>query len=101
MIPRPPVSGTSVLSLTINRDRQTGPKVVSETYTLTKLQSSFANPAWRLTKMDKSHYDVWWVADRGYQCDCPDFLHHRENRDPKGCKHIAELMQQGLLRQGE
>lgn len=57
-----------------------------------------ADPAWRLTKEDAAgtFYDVH-VDEHGAKCTCPDFVVRRENKDSKGCKHVAALRQMGLL----
>ena len=35
-------------------------------------------------------YDVEITAD-AWRCDCPDFIHRRDGKDAKGCKHVAGL----------
>jgi hypothetical protein len=35
-------------------------------------------------------YDVEITPD-AWRCDCPDFLHRRDGKDAKGCKHVAGL----------
>jgi predicted nucleic acid-binding Zn finger protein len=50
-----------------------------------------------LVKPGGEFYEVI-LRDHGAECSCPDFIFARENRDRKGCKHIAGLRAVGLLR---
>lgn len=43
---------------------------------------------YRLVKDDDEGYDLD-ASGEHWTCTCADFLYTRENRDPKGCKHIA------------
>src|SRR5947209_6225552 len=46
-----------------------------------------AQRCWSLRKSDGTVYHAsqhpW-----GAECDCPDFVFHRDGRDPAGCKHL-------------
>jgi hypothetical protein len=44
----------------------------------------------------KNVYDVI-LTTHGLQCDCPDFLFHRDWLDAAGCKYIKSLVACGLL----
>lgn len=54
--------------------------------------------AWRLRKLDGSGtaYDVVETI-HGAECDCPDWIFHRDGLDPKGCKHIKSMRALGLI----
>jgi hypothetical protein len=53
------------------------------------------------------HWRVQYEADgtiyllarrpHGAECDCPDFVFHRDGLDPAGCKHIKALAACGVL----
>jgi hypothetical protein len=94
-----PVSGTSKLWLEIVVLDSKGKPVRTE-YVVRFLESSreIGYPAWRLTKAGKRSevYDVI-LKDTGAECDCKDFGYRRQNQS-KGCKHLASLEAQGLLR---
>jgi hypothetical protein len=63
--------------------------------------SSAAIKAFRLRKEDGNVYDVA-LTTHGLQCDCPDFLFHRDGLDAAGCKQIKSLVACGLLdREGD
>ncbi len=59
--------------------------------------------AWRVMKIVdgsvSSRYDVH-QDDHGFHCTCPDFIHCRDGKDAKGCRHVAGLRAAGLF-QGE
>jgi hypothetical protein len=61
--------------------------------------SSAAIKAFRLRKENDNVYDVILTTHR-LQCDCPDFLFHRDGLDAAGCKHIKSLVACGLLDRG-
>jgi hypothetical protein len=35
--------------------------------------------------------------EHGAECDCPDFVFHRDGLDPAGCKHVRALVACGML----
>lgn len=84
-----PVSGVAKLFLEINGDR----------YTVIPIEADpeVAMVAWRLTSMAGKVYDVRRDEHGFPSCDCYDFLYRRENRDPKGCKHVAALVATKLM----
>jgi hypothetical protein len=46
---------------------------------------------YRLTNRESGKvYDLEVTAEP-WRCDCPDFLHRRDGKDAKGCKHVAGL----------
>jgi hypothetical protein len=53
----------------------------------------------RLIRLRKPDGAVYYVSEHafGAQCDCPDFIFHRDGIDPTGCKHIKALAACGLL----
>jgi hypothetical protein len=53
----------------------------------------------RLIRLRKADGRVYYVSehDHGAECDCPDFIFHRDGIDPTGCKHIKALAACGLL----
>lgn len=85
---RKPAQGTCRLILRINGTSYTVRPVLAD--------SSVALKAFRLRKADGTLYDVAHTV-HGHQCDCPDFLFHRDGIDPDGCKHIKALVACGLL----
>ena len=93
---REPVTGLARLTLTITVRRT---KTLHTTlYLLTYLHPEpWADPAWRLTQEDGTHYDVHITKD-GASCTCADFVWCRDGKDGKGCKHVAGLRSVGLLR---
>lgn len=50
----------------------------------------------RLTGLTGKSYDCVLFVD-GPHCDCPDFHQARQNKDPKGCKHLAALRATGVI----
>jgi hypothetical protein len=92
-VPRPhlgghPAHGTCRLVLTINGTDYVVRPVLAD--------SSIALKAFRLRKEDGTAYDVALTA-HGLQCDCPDFLFHRDGLDSDECKHLKALVACGLL----
>lgn len=66
-------------------------------YGLRKLVgSSWANPCFRLTKPKGGFHDVH-LGQYGPHCDCEDFGHRRDGKDPRGCRHIRGLRKCGFL----
>lgn len=55
-----------------------------------------AQRVFRLRKADGSSYHVSQHA-YGLECDCPDFIFHRDGLDPTGCKHIKALAACGMI----
>lgn len=88
-----PVTGTAAMFVRITRNRR------STLYRVVPLPTdpAVANLAWRLTKSDRTSYEVH-VDGRGAHCTCRDFIVRRENVDRHGCKHIAACRSLGLLR---
>lgn len=85
---RKPVAGITRLTLTINGTDYHPIPVTPH--------PMVAKRAWRLKKDDETIYDVH-IDEFGAHCTCPDFIFARDNKDPKGCKHIAALRAAGLL----
>lgn len=83
------VHGVCRLIILIRRD---GPKAEMQPYDVTALDPdpSIGRPAIRLKKLGGESFDII-LSDGEHLCECPDFRHRRQNRDPKGCKHIAGL----------
>ena len=98
---RDPVTGRSRLILEIDVLNKEA-RWLTTLYVLRYLPSdpSLGHPAWRLTKIDGStspdRYDVI-LTPHGPVCDCPDFIHCREHKDPRGCKHVLALRTQGVV----
>jgi hypothetical protein len=86
--PARPAHGTCRLTLTIN----------GTAYSLrpNPADSFAALKAFRLRKADGTVYDVAETV-HGLECDCPDFVFHRDGTDPDGCKHVKALVACGLL----
>ncbi len=86
--PARPTHGTCRLTLNIN----------GTSYGVRPVQAdpSSALQAFRLRKPDGTAYHVA-RQPYGCECDCPDFVFHREGIDPAGCKHIKALAACGLL----
>lgn len=61
-----------------------------------KCDPIIAVKAFRLNKADGTLYDVA-QTQYGPQCDCPDFIFHRDGLDPSGCKHVKALVVEGLI----
>jgi hypothetical protein len=55
-----------------------------------------AQRLFRLRKPDGATYHVSQHA-YGVECDCPDFVFHRDGLDPTGCKHIKALAACGMI----
>jgi hypothetical protein len=55
--------------------------------------------AQRLFRLRKADGSVYHVAQHAYgaECDCPDFIFHRDGMDPTGCKHIKALAACGMI----
>jgi hypothetical protein len=53
----------------------------------------------RLIRLRKDDGAVYYVSEHehGAECDCPDYIFHRDGLDPTGCKHIKALVACGLL----
>jgi hypothetical protein len=83
--PARPTHGTCRLTLTING-----------THYSVRPNVGAACVAFRLKKPDGTIYDVA-RTEHGLTCDCPDFVFHREGRDPAGCKHTKAMAACGLL----
>jgi hypothetical protein len=68
------------------------------TYRVTPLRPEkfSAIKALRLRKADGTTYDVSQHV-HGCECDCPDFVFHRDGIDPAGCKHIRSCRACGLI----
>ncbi len=86
--PARPAHGICRLTLTIG----------TTTYKVRPLQPdrAVALQAFRLRKPDGTVYHVA-RHDHGAECDCPDFIFHRDGIDPDGCKHVKALTACGLL----
>lgn len=94
---RPPVQGKARLSsdcktLTITRSGK------ETDYALEFLEShpDLGYPAWRLTKLDGTFYDVI-LTEHGIECTCADYNYCRVNTQKK-CKHAESARAVGLLR---
>ena len=89
--------GLVKLYITIEVERKNGLKF-QQLYYLRFLtpDKDIADPAWRLTKTNGESFDVS-LLPHGAECTCPDFAWCRQNKDPKGCKHIAALRSASLL----
>ena len=83
-----PTHGTCRLKLTINRTTYHVRPIQADAYAALK--------AFRLKKGDGTTYDVAETA-HGLECDCPDFVFHRDGIDPAGCKHVKALVACELL----
>src|SRR5690242_17481677 len=86
--PARPAHGTCRLTLTINGTAYAVRPVPAD--------PSAALQAFRLRKGDGTAY---YVARQphGCECDCPDFIFHRDGLDPAGRKHVKALRACGLL----
>jgi len=83
-----PAHGSCRLTLTINGTPYDVRPIPSDAFAALK--------AFRLKKLDGTTYDVS-QAVHGLECDCPDFVFHRDGLDPAGCKHVKALVACGLL----
>ena len=85
---RKPAHGVCRLVLTINGTSYNVRPILAG--------SSNARKAFRLRETDGTLYHV---ADtvHGLQCDCPDFLFHRDGLDVEGCKHVKAMVACGLF----
>jgi len=83
-----PASGTTTMTLGIN----------GTSYQVVRLwpDPELATIAYRLRKPDGAVYDVALTA-HGALCSCPDFVFHRDGKDPAGCKHVKAMRAWGLL----
>jgi hypothetical protein len=83
-----PASGTCKLVLVINE----------VPYAVTALcpDGELASRAYALHKPDGKAYYVA-ETEHGATCDCPDWVFHRDGKDPRGCKHILACRAWGLL----
>src|SRR5262245_33031590 len=61
-----------------------------------RVDRSAALQAFRLRKTDGTTYHVS-LQPYGCECDCPDFVFHRDGIDAAGCKHIKALTVCGVL----
>jgi hypothetical protein len=86
--PARPAHGTCRLTLTINE--------ASYDVRPVPCDRGAADRCWSVRKADGTAYHAsqhpW-----GAECDCPDFVFHRDGRDPAGCKHLKALAACGLL----
>lgn len=55
-----------------------------------------AHRCYELRKDDETAYYVSQHL-HGPECDCPDFVFHRDGLDPGGCKHIKALAAFGMV----
>ena len=94
--PRPPVVGKARLVLIIEVVRKKGTLETPYLCQFLPSDPSIGKPAWRLTKPDKTTYEVV-MTEHGPVCNCADFTFCRGNIE-KGCKHTASLKAVGLLR---
>ena len=95
---RKPVTGAARLILEITSMVRGKPVTVGYVCRFLESHPSIGKPAFQLTKMkDGSIYNVI-LTKHGAECDCPDFIWRRNNKDPKGCRHICGLRAVGLLR---
>ena len=80
--------GTCRLTLTIN----------GTAYAVKPMPSdpAAALKCYELRKMDGERYHVS-SHGHGIECTCPDWIFHRDGRDPAGCKHVRSLVACGLL----
>src|ERR1051326_3252888 len=91
-----PVSGSCRWLKRIDADGTSGVLTINGTpYGVHELTDQGRLVGYRLVKADGTTYDIdiWggrWGQDC-WECDCPDYLARRANRDPKGCKHCAAL----------
>jgi hypothetical protein len=83
-----PARGTCRVSLEINGVEYAARPIVFE-----------GVHARRLIRLRKADGAVYYVSehDFGVECDCPDFIFHREGIDPGGCKHIKALAACGMI----
>lgn len=86
--PARPAHGRCRLTLTIN----------GSTYHVRPIPADpgVAIKSFRLKKSDGAAYDVTQTV-HGPQCDCPDFVFHRDGIDPDGCKHVKAMVAAGLI----
>lgn len=80
--------GTCRLTLTINGRNYNARPILAG--------STNARKAFRLRESDGTIYHVV-DTPHGLQCDCPDFLFHRDGIDVEGCKHIKSMVACGLF----
>ncbi|GAC1467506.1 MAG: hypothetical protein NVSMB9_09180 [Isosphaeraceae bacterium] len=86
--PARPTHGTCRLTLRINGTSYTVLPIPSDAFAALK--------AFRLKKSDGAVYDASQTV-YGLECDCPDFVFHRDGLDPDGCKHVKALVACGLF----
>lgn len=104
-----PVSGTCRLAdgvLWITKTDRKGKETATD-YQVEKLtpDPAVASVAVRLTKRlangapsdNPDHQYEVWINEHGANCTCQDFIVRRDNKDYKGCKHIASCRAVGLL----
>lgn len=60
---------------------------------------SAALRCYALSKADGTAYHVSQHV-HGPECDCPDFVFHRDGIDPAGCKHVKALAVFGMVTPG-
>jgi hypothetical protein len=83
-----PAHGTCRLTLTINGTSYAVRPNPADSFAAVK--------AFRLRKADGTTYDATQTI-HGVECDCPDFIFHREGIGGAGCKHVKALVARGLL----
>jgi hypothetical protein len=83
-----PARGTCRVSLTINGTEYLARPLPTSRHA--------AQRVFRLRKADGATYHVSQHG-HGAECDCPDFIFHRDGLDPTGCKHIKALAACGLI----
>lgn len=83
-----PARGTCRVLLVINGIEYNARPIPTQEPSVRKL--------FRLRKPDGAAYHVSH-HDYGSECDCPDFVFHRDGIDPAGCKHIQALAACGII----
>jgi hypothetical protein len=73
-------------------------RIIGTVYTVRPIPADAfaALKAFRLRKDDGTVYDVAQTV-HGLECDCPDFIFHRDGIDADGCKHLKALVACGLF----
>lgn len=83
-----PAHGLCRLTLTINGTPYAVRPIAADPRAVIK--------AFRLRKADGAAYDVAQTV-HGPECDCPDFVFHRDGIDHDGCKHVKAMIAVGLI----
>lgn len=91
---RKPVHGTAMMvedSLVIRVNTATR-GMVETFYRLNLIETdpSIGTAAYRLTKIGGGSSECYDLVKRpwGIECDCPEWIHARQHKDPRGCKHV-------------